>query len=88
VVPGASCAADLHPGDADRLQFARTFDAAEVDRGGPAEVGQQVADDALASSSSPAISIVGSPSAKLGSTKYALPIVLNAFTTFASGSAR
>jgi hypothetical protein len=42
----------------------------------------------LASWSSPAISIVGRPSPKLGSTKYWLPIVLNALTTLASGSAR
>src|SRR5262245_2444649 len=41
----------------------------------------------LAASSSPAISIVGWPSRKLGSTKYGLPMMLNALTTFASGSA-
>ena len=42
----------------------------------------------LASSSSPAISIVGCPSLKLGSTKYGLPMMLNALTTLASGNAR
>jgi hypothetical protein len=47
VVPGAACAADLDPGDADRFELARAVDAADVDRIGPAEVGQHVADGAF-----------------------------------------
>src|SRR5208283_2498578 len=47
VVPGASGAADLDPRDADRLELARAFDPADVDRIRPAEVGQYVADRAL-----------------------------------------
>ena len=42
----------------------------------------------FASASFPAMSIVGCPSLKLGSTKYGLPMMLNALTILASGSAR
>src|SRR4029077_1206187 len=47
VVPCAASAADLDPHDADRLELARALDAADVERVGPTEVCQQIADGAL-----------------------------------------
>src|SRR2546429_7935252 len=47
VVPCASFAADLDPGDTDRLELAGALDTADVDHVGPAEARQYIADDAL-----------------------------------------
>jgi hypothetical protein len=87
VVPASRADSVHHPQNAHGLEHAGARQTADVD-GRPAERGAYPGNRRFASASSPQMNMSGGPPGKSGSTMWALPTMLNAFTTRAPGSQR